>query len=146
MSWSDLENANPALAEFGRERFAKGIAFIATVREDGVPRVHPVTPIVGGGKLWLFMEPTSPKGHDLERGCAYAMHCLITDPSGKEGEFHINGRARRTIDAHDRAHATQHASYTPRDRYILFELLIDEATAKTYTDEGATYLRYQSRR
>ena len=41
------------------------------------PRVHPVTPIVGSGKLFVFMEPTSPKGKDLMRDGRYALHCGI---------------------------------------------------------------------
>ncbi|MGH2405330.1 MAG: pyridoxamine 5'-phosphate oxidase family protein, partial [bacterium] len=50
------------------------MAYLATLRGDGAPRVHPVTPIVGEGRLFLFMEPTSPKGHDLRRDGRYALH------------------------------------------------------------------------
>ena len=51
MSWKDLEEADPKLAAFGIERFAGGVAYLGTVRKDGGPRVHPVTPIVGRGRL-----------------------------------------------------------------------------------------------
>jgi hypothetical protein len=67
MSWSDLVKENHELAEFGRKRFTSEVAFLATVRKNGSPRVHPVTPIIGEERLFIFMEPTSPKGHDLRR-------------------------------------------------------------------------------
>jgi hypothetical protein len=82
MSWKDFEEANPELAAFGLERFKSGVAYLATVRKDGSPRVHPVTPIVGDGYLFVFMEPTSPKGYDLRRDGRYAMHSAVSDSSG----------------------------------------------------------------
>ncbi len=48
MSWTTLETADPELAAFGAERFTStGVAYLATVRGDGAPRVYPVTPIIG---------------------------------------------------------------------------------------------------
>lgn len=77
MSWKALEEANPELAAFGLRRFNLGIAYLGTVTRDGSPRVHPVTPIIGRGRLFIFMEPTSPKGHDLRRGSRYALHIKL---------------------------------------------------------------------
>jgi len=37
MSWKDLENAAPELAAFGQKRFDTGVAYLATVRQDGSP-------------------------------------------------------------------------------------------------------------
>ena len=98
MSWYDLENAAPELAAFGLKRFEIGVAYLATVRRDGSPRVHPVTPIIGQGHLFLFMEPTSPKGHDLRRNGRYALHSAVSDPNGTSGEFIITGSARFIVD------------------------------------------------
>src|SRR5687768_3970797 len=82
MSWNNLETADPELAAFGAQRFAStGVAYLATVRADGAPRVYPVTPILGDGRLFLFMEPSSPKGHDLQRDGRYAMHCSVENAS-----------------------------------------------------------------
>lgn len=50
------------MAEFGKQRFQSGVAYLGTLRADGSPRIHPVTPIVSE-RLFLFMEPTSPKEH-----------------------------------------------------------------------------------
>ena len=134
MSWKDLENAAPELATFGLKRFESGVAYLATVRQDGSPRVHPVTPIIGQGHLFLFMEPTSPKGHDLRRDGRYALHSAVSDPNGTSGEFIIMGSAKYIVDPAMRSLATQLASYTPADRYILFELSIENAVSTIYID------------
>ena len=68
MCCKELRLEKPALADFGEKRFASGVANIVTVMKDGAPRVHPVTPIIGDDRLFLFMEPASPKGHDLKGG------------------------------------------------------------------------------
>lgn len=145
MSWGELERARPELAAFGAERFLRfGVAYLATVRSDGSPRVHPVTPIIGQGRLFLFMEPTSPKGHDLRRDGRYAMHCSVSDSSGESGEFFISGRARFIDDPATRQLAASLATYTPADRYILFELDVERATATTYGESGPVRQRWQA--
>jgi hypothetical protein len=132
MSWKIFEEENPELAAFGWERFKNGVAYLATVRKDGSPRVHPVTPIVGEGYLFMFMEPTSPKGYDLRRDGRYAMHSAVCDSSGASGEFTITGRAELISTPTLRALASKLASYTPADRYILFALNIETASSTTY--------------
>ena len=134
MCWNDLENAAPELAAFGLKRFESGVAYLATVRQDGSPRVHPVTPIIGQGHLFLFMEPTSPKGHDLRRGGRYALHSAVSDINGTSGEFILTGSAQFIEDSAMRSLASQLASYAPADRYILFELSIESAVSTTYKD------------
>lgn len=143
MSWQALETANPTLAAFGQERINGKVCYLATVRKDGSPRVHPVTPMVGSGKLFVFMEPTSPKGHDLRRGSHYALHCSVSDNSGGGGEFIITGRGHFTDDPAQRALATQHASYQPADRYILFELTVESAQSTVYAAEGPVRQQWQ---
>lgn len=132
-TWGEFEAAAPELAEFGRSRLAEeDVAYLATVDADGAPRVHPVTPIIGGGKLFVFMEPTSPKGKDLQRGSRYAMHCSVGGPDGGSGEFIIRGSAKLVTDPETRTVAVEASSYGPKDRYILFELDIDEASSTIY--------------
>lgn len=133
MSWGELEAGMPGLAAYGAERFHTfGVAYLATVRADGSPRVHPVTPIVGRGRLFLFMEPTSPKGGDLRRDGRYALHCAVSDTSGESGEFFVSGRATPVDDADTRRLAVELASYKPADRYVLFELGVERAASTTY--------------
>lgn len=136
MSWKELSDASPELSEFGRERFDSGVAYLATVRKDGAPRVHPVTPILGDGRLFLFMEPTSPKGHDLRRDGRYTLHCSVEDSSGGAGEFLVTGKAVFVADSEMRAIAERFSSYEPAARYVLFELDIDFAFSTRYDKNG----------
>ena len=136
MSWHDLEAGNAELAAFGAARFKSGVAYLATIRKDGSPRLHPVTPIIGQGRLFLFMEPTSPKGRDLQRDGRYAMHAAVRDAGGGEGEFFIAGRAALVEDPEVRALAARSASYAPADRYILFALAVDRAGSTVYQEGG----------
>jgi hypothetical protein len=132
MSWKLLEEGNPELAAFGADRLNGKVAYLATIRKDGSPRVHPMTPIIGQGHMFVFMEPTSPKGHDLRRDARYAIHCSVSDTSGDSGEFAISGRARLVEDRHMRSLAVQLAPYTPADRYVLFEFDVDSASSTVY--------------
>ena len=142
-SWQAFAQQAPELAAFGEARFGRGVAYLGTVRADGSPRVHPVTPIIGE-QLFLFMEPTSPKGKDLQRDGRYTLHCAVEDSSGGEGEFYVRGRASRIDDPRVRAQAVQAASYVPQDRYILFCLSVEFAFMNTYGDGGATPRRWQT--
>ncbi len=135
MSWKSLEDEQPELAAFGAERLHGKVAYLATIRKDGSPRVHPVTPIIAPGHLFLFMEPTSPKGHDLEHDPRYAMHCSVTDSSGRSGEFIITGQAHRVEDPELRALAARSSTYAPADRYVLFEFDIDTAASTIYPED-----------
>ena len=67
MSWQILEQADPALAELGYRRLHGRVSYLATVRPAFGPRVHPVTPFIGQGRLFVFMERTSPKGKHIQR-------------------------------------------------------------------------------
>ncbi len=134
-SWQDFADAAPELAAFGVLRFMAGPAYLATVRPDGLPRVHPVTPIIAAGHLLLFMEPTSPKGKDLQRGSGYALHCGVADNNGGEGEFSVTGHAL-LVSAEALRELAARYGYPPRDSYILFELSVESAFSTTYPGGG----------
>src|SRR5215207_9410032 len=142
MSWKSLEDQQPELAAFGAERLHGNVAYLATVRKDGSPRVHPITPVIGQGHLFVFMEPTSPKGHDLRRDQRYAIHCSVSDNSGSSGEFIVTGKARFIENAELRALAVRLSSYAPAERYILFEFDVDTAAATTYPGDGPVRQRW----
>jgi hypothetical protein len=59
--WAEFADAEPDLATFARERMEGRIVYQATLRLDGGPRVHPVTPLARGGQLCLSFRATSPK-------------------------------------------------------------------------------------
>lgn len=134
-SWTEFKQQAPEIAAFGAARFSSGVAYLGTLRADGGPRVHPVTPIIGA-QLYLFMEPTSPKGKDLLRDPRYTLHCAVANSEGGEGEFYVRGCAALTADPEIRAQAVQAASYTPQDRYILFVLSVEYAFMNTYESNG----------
>jgi len=124
-------------------RFQSEVAYLGTVRADGGPRVHPVTPIMGE-QLFLFMEPTSPKGKDLGRDARYTLHCSVEDSGGGGGEFYVRGRATLSDDPLIRQAAVRAASYTPQDHYVLFVLTVEFAFMNRYVDGDANPQRWQS--
>jgi len=133
-TWGEFESAAPELASFGASRLLMAPAFLATVRHSGLPRVHPVTPIIGDGHLFLFMEPRSPKVQDLDGQGSYAMHNGVSDTSGTGGEFWLTGRGERVEDVELREVASIASRYSPADRYVLFELHVTEARCNGYGD------------
>lgn len=150
-SWMEFAHQSPEIAEFGKARFQRGtnhhaasngaVAYLGTLRADGSPRVHPVTPILGE-QLFLFMEPTSPKGKDLQRDPRYTLHCAVEDASGGDGEFYVRGRAVLIDDALVREQAVRAAPYVPRDDYILFLLTVEFAFMNRYVDGKANPRRW----
>ena len=140
-SWREFAQQAPELAEFGKARFQSRVAYLGTLRADGGPRVHPVTPILGE-QLFLFMEPTSPKGKDLQRDGRYSLHCAVEDSSGGGGEFYIRGHATLTDDPRLREQAIHAASYAPQDQYILFVLTIEYAFMNQYVEGKSNTRRW----
>ena len=144
VSWKEFEARAPELAQFGRERLHGQVAYLATIRKNDLPRLHPVTPIIGDGHLYVFMEPTSPKGKDLERGSAYVLHSCVADTLGSNGEFQLTGYANRVSDETVWQHAVSVATYELEARYILFELNIIEAFSTVYRDQDPVRTRWNA--
>jgi hypothetical protein len=71
------------------------VAYIATVRPDGSPRLHPFCPILAGGRLFAAIPRSSPKGHDLRRDPRCAIHAL---PGPEDDELSIRASAREVSD------------------------------------------------
>ena len=140
--WCVLEEENKALASFGQERLDGKVAYLATVRADGRPRAYPVTPVIGGGHLFVFVEPSSPKARDLERNGEFCLHCAMNDSSGSSGEFLITGTAVSVTDSSLRVLAESVSSFRPSVRHLLFELNINEALATSYRGGRPIRLRW----
>ena len=89
-TWAEFAAVSPELAERGAKRLSVGVAYIATTAKDGSPRVHPFTPLIGGGRLLAFIGKHTVKYGNLLRDPRYAIHAMI----GKDDEeFMIIGRA-----------------------------------------------------
>lgn len=134
VSWGEFASREPELARFGAGRLPAGPAYLATVRRSGRPRLHPVTPIFTTLGLFLFMEPTSPKGRDLRERGWFGLHNGVPDNDGTGGEFWIGGDSVAVAAAHRWAEVAASAGYAPADRYALFELRLREARANGYGD------------
>jgi Pyridoxamine 5'-phosphate oxidase len=126
--WKDFAADAPDLAEIGRALLQQfggvGLAFLATVRGDGAPRLHPVCPVLSGGRLHVLITPDSPKRRDLERDGRYA---LQTFPQPKPGsdEFYMAGKATLVDDAAAREAIFRDARHMWGPSEIVFELWIE---------------------
>jgi hypothetical protein len=109
-TWAEFATARPDMAEL-----LKGIlewipiTYLATVRRNGDPRVHPVCPTFADGRMFIAVNETSPKRLDLANDGRFAMHALPGKWREVEGrkigddEFYITGRARRVDGSEVRA-------------------------------------------
>ena len=102
--WEEFEEREGELARHGRRLlmlgkehgdFEGGLAYLATVRKDGSPRIHPISPVLHDGKLYLFILRTSPKRYDLLRDGRFALHSFPypLSPDFTDEEFYLTGRA-----------------------------------------------------
>jgi hypothetical protein len=135
MSWKTFAQASPQLARLSFGRLNKKIAYLATIKKDGSPRLHPVTPFIGNGMLFIFTEPSSPKIRDLKRDRRYAMHCAV----GGDGpliEVQVCGEAVIISDPQRREQAKRIAnSPVISDKYVLFEFQIQRVLIVEYDKE-----------
>lgn len=126
--WKEFAASAPGLAETGRallQQFGPGLAFLATVRSDGAPRLHPVCPVLSeDGRLSVLITAESPKRRDLLRDGRYA---LQTFPQPKPGsdEFYLAGAAVLVEDEATRAAIFAGARHMPDPSEIAFELWIE---------------------
>lgn len=103
-SWHDLTTDAPELAADVQARFdATGLAFLATLRKDGSPRISGIEPLFTHGELWLGMMPGSLKAADLRRDPRFALHAASVDKEVKEGDAKVAGRAVEVTDEAEQA-------------------------------------------
>lgn len=143
--WSEFAAAAPELAERGRQLFDRsgiGQALLATVRGDGLPRIHPIYLAIVDGRLVAFLIVGSAKVADLEADGRYALHAH-QDPA-EPHEFLLRGRAREVGDPSIRAAAGAAWSFEVDDTYRLFEFLVDHAVFGERADPDAWPPRYTS--
>lgn len=116
VQWGTFEEQAEGLAAETLPRLQYAPCYLATIRSDGWPRVHPVGVNVRRPALVVVMFPTSPKAADLRRTGKYAVHCAVEDNNGGGGEVLVTGIARDV-------------EPTPADHergWIAFELLVAE--------------------
>jgi hypothetical protein len=111
-------------------QFGPGLAYLATVRADGGPRVHPVCPHIAEDDLWIMLGVSSPKRRDLERDGRYALHTFpCTDV---DDEFYVTGTAERIDDEGVRARVRESFISNTEDDDVLFRFAIERALLSVY--------------
>lgn len=135
LTWNEFASNAPDLAATGREmiyQWGIGMGFLATVRPDGGPRVHPVCPVIGAdGALVLVID--GPKQRDLVRDGRYSLHSETFAPPRHDDGFTISGRVRQIVDPEVRrrfgeqlrSERSEQVPWPTFDQDLLFELLID---------------------
>jgi hypothetical protein len=142
-TWAEFANAEPDLAAFARERMEGRIAYQATLRLDGGPRVHPVSPWLGAGLLCVSFRDTSPKLREVARDARYALHTAQPweDHAGEHGEFMVRGWLEQIPPSHPAV--TARPGQTPYG-LVHYACSIEEAVATEYSDdEMPVYRRWK---
>ena len=135
-TWAEFAEAAPEMAALGSQLLSNEtnqIAYLATVRRDGAPRVHPVSPIIAEGRLFVATAPNSPKRLDLARDGRYVIHAL---PGENDAEFLVRGRARRVEDEATRRLVADAAGHTVRNDDWIFEYDVESAMTAYWENVG----------
>ncbi|MFC0005104.1 pyridoxamine 5'-phosphate oxidase family protein [Micromonospora siamensis] len=126
-SWSAFAADEPRLADGIRlllQQYGPGFGYLATVRADGGPRVHPVSPVITDEGLFCFVID-SPKRRDLERDGRYALHSFPAEES--DDEAYVAGHARPVTDPARLARVARAGRAAPQVDWRLFEFTVDVA-------------------
>lgn len=143
-TWKDLQREAPEIAEAGYGllyQYGVGLGYLATIRKDGGPRIHPVCPAIHEGGLYVFIGNQTPKKQDLLRDRRYALHAY--SPEDRDDEFYITGSAIPRYSQEERAGplATYLASGATTQDDTMFELLLERVMYARYRprSEGNTW-------
>jgi hypothetical protein len=93
--WPGITRLGRLVAQAGTGGTVFAVAYLATTRPDGSPRLHPFCPIIAGGRLFAAIPTRSPKGDDLRRDGRCVIHAL---PGPDDDELCIRARAREVTD------------------------------------------------
>jgi hypothetical protein len=91
-SWSELESAHPEFATRVRHYMdMRKHKVMATVREDGSPRVSGTEVQFENGELWFGSMPGAWKARDLQRDPRFSLHSGSEDPPSWKGDAKLAG-------------------------------------------------------
>jgi len=144
-SWSEFAAASPQLAAGIRallQQYGPGMGYLATVRPDGGPRLHPVSPVLTEEGLFCFIVD-SPKRRDLERDGRYALHSY--PPEESDDEAYVTGVAVPVVDVTVIARMADALNASPAIDWRLYELSIETAMLRRHGAAGALPLAISPR-
>jgi hypothetical protein len=138
-TWSELAAQAPDVAEGGAQllyQYGPGLGYMATIRPDGGPRLHPMCPILCDGELWAYILRASPKGRDLCRDGRYALHAC--GPDDVDDEFYVTGTVELVVPSADQRQRIIDATSASvgQDTEDLFRFDIERAMLARYTHRG----------
>jgi hypothetical protein len=145
ITWTQFAQQQPDLAAAGRGHFYQhglGLGFLATVRKDGGPRVHPVCPVISAAGLHVLILP-GPKRGDLRRDPRYALHSETCPPPREDDGFAVSGEAAAVTDAgtwqvvRDQVLADFGQLWPDYERLTLFELSLAGCLLTLTQPDGA---------
>lgn len=129
VTWKHFSVSNPSLAEVGERllfQFGVGLGFLATIRKDGAPRVHPVCPVLSNEGLYVLVLPRSPKKYDLLRDGRYSLQSF-PEARPDSDEFYLSGSVRLINTPTIIESVFKDAKHCASRDEVLFELLIERA-------------------
>jgi len=98
-SWREITCEAPELTARAEEFVAAGRhKTLATLRQDGAPRISGIELDVRDGQLWLGCTWQSVKALDLRRDPRCAVHSASVDPPAWSGDAEVAGRTEEVLD------------------------------------------------
>ena len=140
-SWNEFSLEDPELASLGKRLLFQsgshiGLAFLATLRKDGAPRLHPISLVFSNDRLYVLIPPTSPKCSDLIRDGRYAMQAFPPPRNDDNEEFYLAGRAERIHDLVMRQTLITDTKIHVQENEVLFEILLDRVMYSKLDKQG----------
>lgn len=134
VTWSDFAARSPSMAARGEALLARHqLAYLATVRADGSPRLHPVSPQLIEGRLWVCTPRGSLKARDQLHDPRCVLHWL---PGEDDFEFRVRARARPCTDPAEAARIAAAGPHYFRPDQHLFEYDIEEVATARWVNVG----------
>jgi len=131
-SWHEFSLEQTELAELGKQMFLQtrthvGLAFLATIRKDGAPRLHPISLVFSRDRLFVFIPSRSPKCADLKRDGRYALQAFPPADNDEGREFYLSGVAICVQEPSIRQDIISEAGINVEQYEVMFELFVDRA-------------------
>jgi hypothetical protein len=149
-TWAAFHEQAPSFAAAVELRFdAYRHKVLATLRQDGSPRISGIETTVREGELWLGGMPDSLKCLDLIRDPRFALHTATVDPpdggdpAAWPGDAKIAGTAIEVTDPETCAAFADATPEKPPGPFHLFRVSVTEAVL-VRVGKGADHLVIES--
>jgi hypothetical protein len=143
VTWKQFADSDPSLAQAGEDllfQYGVGLAFFATIRRDGAPRLHPLCLVRSAAGLYVFIMPQSPKRWDLLHDGRYALQSF-PEARPDSDEFYLSGKAKLIENPGVFDTVFNDARHQVSPGEALFELLIERAMHTSWEGFGTPDFR-----